>query len=119
MPSYEFIKGMKLTKAELKSFEELINQLELAAKDPVSFQRTGGSVAFTPGAALAIAVAKFAYDVYKDYKNSWIPGDKEFELIFKDMIQGYHKLKSGQKLSAAKLSAFSDMRKAVLKAQKG
>jgi hypothetical protein len=119
MASYEFVKGMKLNKTELQSFEELIKQLELAAKDPVSFQNTGGTVAFTPGAALAVAVAKFAYDVYMDYRHSWLTTDKDFEKIFKNMIQDYTKLKQGKKLTAAKLDTITNLRKSVVKAQKG
>ncbi len=119
MSKLDFIKGMNLSKAELESFEHLITELEASSKSVVNIAAGGGSVRFTPAAALTVAVAKFAYDLYKDYRHSWDKvADKDFENMFKNLIKDYHKLEVGKKLTAPSLDSYTTMRKAVLEAKK-
>lgn len=62
----DFIKGLNLNKEEIATLERFVDLVEKAQKDRFQFFR-GQEVAFTPGALLAVAVAKFVYDVYQDY----------------------------------------------------
>jgi hypothetical protein len=61
-----FVHGMGLTEAEIDALDRYIGLMEQATKNPKDFARSE-AVAFTPGAMLAIAVAEFAYRVYRDY----------------------------------------------------
>lgn len=57
---------MRLTPAEVRALERYVGMIERASKSKLDFLGSG-EVAFTPGAMLAVAVANFAYEVYKDY----------------------------------------------------
>jgi hypothetical protein len=71
----EFVRGMRLTPAEVEVLDRYIAVIEKAAKNPVDFARSD-VVAFTPVALLVVAVAQFAYQVYCDYGKAMVtPGD--------------------------------------------
>jgi hypothetical protein len=84
-----FFKGMKLTQAEISILDRYVGIIEQAQKNRVDFYRSG-TVAFTPGAMLVIAVAKFVYDVYQDYGSIAItPEDiqRQFKSIAKELAE--------------------------------
>jgi hypothetical protein len=121
MPNFErFIADMNLSRDELETFEKYIDKLERAVKNPIEI--TKGGVMFTPEAALVLAVAKFAYDLYKDYKKSWLPAleevrDLEFEQQVKSFIQDLNRLESQADGEAASLDTYTKLRKSILTAK--
>jgi hypothetical protein len=75
----EFVRGMRLTSAEVEVLGRYIDLIEKAAKNPVDFARSQ-AVAFTPGAMLVVAVAQFAYQVYCDYGKATVtPQDIQYQ----------------------------------------
>ena len=85
-PEETFLKRMQLTKDEIAALDRYVGFIEQARKNPVDFIQ-GGSVAFTPGALLVVAVAHFAYELYKDYHKGSSFTDEEFAVEFKNVAR--------------------------------
>ena len=117
----QFVAEMNLSKQELDTFEKYINKIEKVAKNPVEFMSRGSMVFFTPEAVLAVAVVKFAYDLYKDYKKSWLEGievrDPEFELQVKNFVQELNRVESQPDIEAAGLDTYARLRNSILSAK--
>lgn len=125
MKNLDFIQEMNLSKEELDTFERYIDRIEKVAKNPVEFQNSisrGSDVMFTPEAALALAVVKFAYDLYKDYQKSWLPvyefRNVEFESQVRNFIQEINRLESQLNTDAAGLDTYARLRKSVIDAKR-
>ncbi len=88
----EFIKGMNLNREEIATFEKYISLLEKAEKNPMDFLG-GRELAFTPGALLVVAVARFAYQVYRDY-GALSVNTAEFQVQFRDVIRKLTEIES-------------------------
>jgi hypothetical protein len=119
MADFDFIKGMNLSREELESFEKFVDMVEKAEKNPVGFSKSD-MVAFTPAAALGIAVAKFAYDAYMDYRHSWLTApDQDFEFQVKELARGLHRVEIEANSDAPSFDTYAKLRKTLQDARKG
>jgi hypothetical protein len=107
----EFVRGMRLTQAEVDALDRYIGIIEQAAKNPVDFARSD-AVAFTPGALLVVAVARFAYQVYCDYgKAAVTPQDIQFQ--WKEIAKELAEIESGG-LDAVGLDTYAKLRRGLV-----
>jgi hypothetical protein len=109
-----FISGMRLTQAEVAALDRYVSMIEQAEKNRLGFINSG-QVAFTPGALLAIAVAKFVYEVYQDYGKVAL-GPEEFQRHFKTIARELAELESMGEESLS-LDVYARLRKELMAAR--
>lgn len=111
----EFFQEMNLSKSEIETFEKYVSIIEKAQKNSVEFINTD-VLAFTPGALLVVAVAKFAYDVYQDY-GAVAVDPREFQMHFKGIIKELNELEN-MDLDSPSLDIYTRLRKDLILAKK-
>lgn len=111
MANKDFFKGMKLTPEEIRTFEKYIDVIEDASKGGVNFLRSPEVLAWTPGALLVVAVAKFVYDVYQDY--GVIDQTQDLQIAMNNMIDDLNALEKSGGKDAPNLKSFAKVRKEV------
>ncbi len=113
----DFIRNMRLSRQELDVVDRYVGIIEQATKSRLDFIRDGGGqVAWTPGALLVVAVAKFAYDVYQDYGKVAVSPD-DFQLHFKSIARELAALEQAGEDSVG-LDTFARLRADLLDAKK-
>lgn len=110
-----FIEGMKLTPQEIDALDRYVGVIEEAAKNRVDFARSD-RVAFTPGAMLVVAVAEFAYRVYRDYGQVALTPE-DLQVHFKSIARELAELEAGVEESVG-IDAFARLRKQLVAAKK-
>lgn len=110
-----FVRDMKLTQRELDVVDRYVGIIEQATKNKLDFIG-GGTVAWTPGALLVVAVAKFAYDVYQDYGKVAVSRE-EFQSHFKSIAKELSALEAAGEDSLS-LDTFSRLRNDLLLSKK-
>lgn len=88
----DFIEGMRLNAREIDALDRYVGLIEKAAKNRLDFVKSD-EVAFTPGALLAVAVARFAYEVYQDYGSVALTPE-DIQMHFKSIAQEMAELES-------------------------
>ena len=110
-----FVSGMKLTQAEVDGLDRFVRTIEEATNNRLGFVNSD-TVAFTPGALLAVAVAKFVYDVYQDYGVVAISRE-EFQAQFKSIAKELADLESAGEESLS-LDTYARFRRDLAAAKK-
>lgn len=110
-----FIEGMRLSPDEISALDRYVGIIEQATKNRVEFSNSG-QVAFTPGALLVVAVAEFAYRVYRDYGQVALTPE-DLQVHFKSVARELAELEAGVEESAG-LDAFARLRKQLVAAKK-
>jgi hypothetical protein len=102
---------MNLTREEIQTFEKYVNLIEQAEKNGISFIGEAQRQAFTPGALLAVAVARFVYDVVRDYGGFVIAQEQtDFQSAMKGIIKDLHEFDSSTE-DAPTLDIFAKVRR--------
>lgn len=110
-----FVQGMRLTPREIDVLERHVGMIEQAAKNRMDFLK-GDVVAFTPGALLAVAVARFAYEVYRDY-GSVALRPEDLQMHFKSIAQELVELETNGE-EALSLDVYARLRRDLVAAKK-
>lgn len=110
-----FVEGMRLTSREIDVLDKYVGMIEQATKSRVDFANSG-QVAFTPGALLAVAVARFAYQVYRDY-GSVALSPEEIQAEFKTIARELAELEAGGP-EAMNLDTYARFRKDLMSSRK-
>lgn len=107
---------MKLSPMEISALDRHVSLIEQANKNRLDFLRSD-AVAFTPGALLAVAVARFAYQVYQDYGRVAM-SPEDIQSHFKDVARELAELEAGGEDSLS-LDIYSRFRRDLVAAKKG
>jgi hypothetical protein len=111
-----FIEKMNLSREEIATFEKYVDMMENAEKNGIKFMNDPSVLAFTPGALLFVAVAKFVYDVYQDY-GAIAANPTDLQVNFKQIIKQLHVLENATE-DAPSMDAYSAMRREIMSAKK-
>lgn len=111
----DFVRGMRLTAQEVEVLDRYINLMEQASKNPADFVRTEAA-AFTPGALLVVAVARFAYQVYCDYGKAMVTPEM-IQSQWKDIAKELAAIESRGE-QALGLDSYARLRKGLLAAKR-
>jgi hypothetical protein len=107
----EFFSTMNLTPQEIQTFEKYVNLIEKAEKNGVNFVHESELKAFTPAGLLVVAVARFVYDVVRDYGGFLIDQEQpDFQLIMKGIIKELGNIENSDG-DAPSLDVFASVRR--------
>lgn len=115
MADSDFVTGMRLSSQEIDVLGKYVEMMEQATKDKLGFADSG-AVAFTPGALLVVAVAKFVYDVYQDYGKVALSA-RDLQSHFKSVANELAELESVDKGSLS-LDTYAKFRKDLMEAKR-